>query len=147
MLDGWAFCVRGFNEFPFPNLFMIWEIVLPLVLVYLLRKKINPTFSISFFYIPEFNYLILKGIDLFYTTKINVRYASWFGYNFVYEKQLNLKYWFFLFHFLAIYVVQYFLFRKYEQPNLAKNFALGVISYAGTILFYNTFYYVLRFFP
>ncbi len=147
LMLGRAFCVKeGFYGFPFPSLFMIWEIIVPLTLVYLLRNKINPTFIISFFYIPEFNYLILKGIDLFYTTRIDVRYMSWFGYNCMLTKLWHINYYLFLIHFLVLYVTQYFLFRKYEQSNLAKNFALGVASYVGTVFFYNGFYYILRFF-
>ena len=137
---GWySRCVPKFEDFNFPPTFMIWEVVIPLIFVYLVRKKLNPTFLISFFYIPELNYLVLKGLDFFTTTKIDIRYSHWSGYSFAYGTQEYPNYWLFLVHFVLIYVAQYFLFRKYEQPNLAKNFALGVLSYfsfsLSTLLF------------
>ncbi len=145
LMLGRAFCVKeGFYGFPFPSLFMIWEIIVPLTLVYLLRNKINPTFIISFFYIPELNYLILKGIDFFYTTRIDTRYMSWFGYNCMLNKSWHINYHLFLIHFVVLYLAQYLLFRKYEQSNLVKNLALGMMSYASSVLIFQTYYYVLR---
>ncbi len=142
---GWGRrCVPKFEDFSFPYTFMIWEVVIPLIFVYLVRKKLSPTFLISFFYIPELNYLVLKGLDFFTTTKIDIRYSHWLGYSFAQGTQEYPNYWLFLIHFILIYVAQYFIFKKYEQPNLVQNFALGVLSYFGFFFAYSIFYYILK---
>lgn len=73
-------------------------------------------------------------------------YSHWLGYSFAYGTQEYPNYWLFLTHFILIYVIQYFIFIKYDQPNLVKNFGLGTLSYFGFFFAHSVFYYVLRFF-